>query len=76
MNTGLWLLKVLFPGEFPFMRRFVCHGFVTRLSWLRESFGTCSGRALVSFFLQCKDTTFADGNHTIAYVAVRLLSEK
>ena len=49
-----------------------------RLSWLRDTFVMASGILRDLFgtraclvFLQCKDTTFADGNHTITYVAVR-----
>ena len=38
-------------------------------SKLRDSFGISSGRALVSFFWQCKVTTFANVVSTFLYVA-------
>lgn len=39
---------------------------------LRDAFEMCSGHK--PFCLHCKGTTFVDANHTVAYVAVRILN--
>ena len=38
----------------------------------RDAFEMCSGHT--PFCLHCKGTTFVDANHTVAYVAVRILN--
>ena len=38
----------------------------------RDAFEMCSGHK--PFCLHCKGTTFVDANHTVAYVAVRILN--